>query len=402
MAGKAQSISSLCLRQKRKGFPVTAVFEVADILIAHARQVHGNDLALVAYYGSYALGEAKPTSDLDLYCVVEQGKTEFALATFILEGLPYDFGGKPWWVLENIANAKPGYDWIVSASQIADAKVLYSRAPADLERFEALRARIGALTRPESRAYMVERAMEEFQAVLIQRGQMQLALAGDDLPGLRLAGWRFTCCVANCLALVNQAYFAKSWGANLAYVLDLPLKPPDLQVHLNGILQPRTPRRELDHADRLTVGLRQVLLEAQGSLAAPREPKDVFVNFYFDVHEYKTKVLSACERGDVFTAGAAAFALQQMLCELMDQVLRGAPGTDFNLLGEYSAGYLAAGFPDLTDAVARADLASLARQVQALDEKARAWFPSHGIKLNILASESQLREFLAQKRPERI
>ena len=100
------------------------VFKVADILITHARQVLGDDLALVAYYGSYALGQAKPTSDLDLYCVSEQGKAESALATFTLDGLPYDFGAKPWWVLENIANARPGYDWIVSASQIADARVL--------------------------------------------------------------------------------------------------------------------------------------------------------------------------------------------------------------------------------------------------------------------------------------
>lgn len=375
------------------------VFKIADILISHARQVHGDGIALVVYFGSYALGKATPTSDLDLYFVPKDGRAGMTEVTFVLDNLPYDFEAKPWWVLENIANAKAGYDWVVSASQIADAKILFSQSPADLERFETLRGRIAGLTRPEGREFMVERALDEFQTILFRLGQMRLAVAGNDLPGLHLAGWHFTCSVANCLALVNQIYFAKSWGANIPYLLELPQKPADLEALLNGILLPRSPEQEMEHAERLTVELRKTLLEAQASLAKPCKPKDVFHNFYFDIHEYKAKVLSACQRGDAFTAGAAAFALQKYLCELMNKVERGFYGEDFNLLGEYSAGYLAAGFPDLTEAAARGDLPALSRQVELLDQKAREWFPAHEVELNILASETALRQFLAQRDP---
>ena len=373
------------------------VFKVADILISHVRQIHGEDIALVAYYGSHAIGKATPTSDLDLFFVPESREAESAFVTFVLDDLPYDFGPKPWRVLENIANAKPGYDWVVSASQIADAKILYSRSPADLARFEALRERIAGLTRPEGRAFMVERALDEFQAVLSRLGQMRLALACNDLPGLHLAGWQFTCSVANCLALVNQTYFAKSWGANIPYLLELSHKPADLEALLNGILLPQSPEQEMEHADRLAVELRAVLLEAQESIAEPCEPKEVFHDFYFDVHEYKAKVLSACRRGDAFTAGAAAFALQKYLCELMNKVERGFYGEDFNLLGEYGAGYLAAGFPDLTAAVARGDLAALASLVQQLDDRIREWSPAHEVDLKILADETALRRLLEQR-----
>ena len=373
------------------------VFKVADILISHVRQVHGNGIALVAYYGSHAIGKATPTSDLDLYYVLEDGRAGSAIITFVLDDLPYDFEAKPWWVLENIANAKAGYDWVVSASQIADAKILYSRSPADLERFEALRGRIAELTRPEGREFMVARALDEFQTTFSHLGQMRLALACNDLPGLHLAGWQFTCRVANCLALVNQTYFAKSWGANIPYLLELPQKPADLEALLNGILLPRSPAEEVEQADRLSMGLRKTLLEAQASLAKPCKPKEVFHDFYFDVHEYKAKVLSACQRGDAFTAGAAAFALQKYLCELMNKVERGFYGEDFNLLGEYSAGYLAAGFPDLTAAVARGDLAALAILVQQLDDRVREWFPAHEVELKILEDEAALRRLLDQK-----
>jgi len=373
------------------------VFKVADMLISHVRQVHGDDIALVAYYGSYALGKATPSSDLDLYFVSESREAESAFVTFVLDDLPYDFGGKPWGVLEDIANAQAGYDWVVSASQIADAKILYSRSPADRERFEALRGRIAELTRPEGREFMVARALDEFQTTLSHLWQMRQALARNDLPGLHLAGWQFTCKVANCLALVNQTYFAKSWGGNIPYVLDLPQKPADLEALLNGILLPRSPAEAVEHADRLSVELRTTLLEAQASVAKPRTPKEVFHDFYFDVHEYKAKVLSACRHGDAFTAGAAAFALQKFLCELMNKVERGFYGEDFNLLGEYSAGYLAAGFPDLTAAAAQGDLATLAILVQRLNDRVREWFPAHEVDLKILEDEAALRRLLDQK-----
>jgi predicted nucleotidyltransferase len=376
---------------------MTNVFKVADILISHVRQTHGKNIALAAYYGSHAIGKATPTSDLDLYYVLDDGRTGSTIITFVLDGLPYDFGAKPWRVLENIANAKPGYDWVVSASQVADAKILYSRSPADLARFEVLRERIAELTRPEGREFMVTRALDEFQAVLSRLSLMRLALACNDLPGLHLAGWQFTNSVANCLALVNQTYFAKSWGAIIPCLLKLGQKPADLETLLNGILLPQSPAQEMEHADRLAVELRKVLLEAQASLAEPCEPKKVFRNFYFDVHEYKAKVLSACRRGDAFTAGAAAFALQKYLCELMNKVERGFYGEDFNLLGEYSASYLAAGFPDLTAAASQGDLPALSREVERLDEKAREWFPAHEVELNILADEAALHRLLEQR-----
>ncbi len=376
---------------------MTNVFKVADILISHVRQIHGKNIALAAYYGSHAIGKATPTSDLDLYYVLDDDRTGSTIITFVLDGLPYDFGPKTWRVLEDIANAQPGYDWVVSASQVADAKVLYSRSPEDLARFEALRERIAELTRPEGREFMVMRALDEFQAVLSRLSLMRLALARNDLPGLHLAGWQFTNSVANCLALVNQRYFAKSWGAIIPCLLKLGHKPADLETLLNGILLPQSPAQEMEHADRLAVELREVLLEAQASLAEPREPKEVFRNFYFDVHEYKAKVLSACRRGDAFTAGAAAFALQKYLCELMNKVGRGFYGEDFNLLGEYSASYLAAGFPDLTAAAAQGDLPALSREVERLDDKAREWFPAHEVDLKILADEAALHRFLEQR-----
>jgi hypothetical protein len=384
-----------------KGRQMTDVFKIADILVSHAVRVHGNDIALIVYHGSYARGTATSTSDLDIYYVPDEGKEESLSTTFVIGDLPYDFECMPWKDLEDIANAKSRNPWVVSASQVADAKVLYCRSDADLEHFNALKTRIAELTRSESRGYMVERGLEEFKTTLFQLGQMRLAVAHNDMPGLHLAGWQFICSAVNCLALVNQTYFSKGWGANMPQILEMRQRPADLETMLNGILQPQSPNQVMEQADQLALQVRKTLLTAQASLAEPSDAKEAFVDFYFDVHEYKTKILSACGRGDRLAASAAAFALQELICALMNKVDKGFFGTDFNLLGEYLDGYQKAGFPDLTMFAAQGDLPALVRQVQLLDEKARDWFTNNSVELNILESEAALLQLLNRRDPTR-
>jgi hypothetical protein len=375
------------------------VFEIAEILISHAERVHGEEVAIVAYCGSYAKGQASSTSDLDIYYIPDDGKAEALSSQFVLDGLPYDFWAVSWGFAEAIANAKSSRPWAVSASLIADTKVLYHRSQEDLDRFNALKARIAQLTKPESRGIMVERALDAFKTTLFQLGQMRLAATSGDTAGLHWAGWKFANNAVNCLALINQAYFTKGWGANLSQVLEMRHKPPDLEEMLRGIMLPGAPDSMLEQADRLARAVREMLLAAQASLSETCDAKHVFTDFYYFIFEYVGKIVSACERSDRIAAGFAAFHLQEELCHLMNKVEQGYYGADFNLLGEYTAGYEKAGFPDLLQAASRGDLAALENQVRQLDEKARVWFTRHGVELNILADQDHLRRFLGQRDP---
>jgi len=378
---------------------MTDVFRIADILVSHAKEVHGDEIGIIAYYGSHAKGTATRTSDLDIYYVPDDGKAGSLSCTFILDGLPYDFWGPPWRMLEEIANARSRRPWAVSASLVADTKVLHSRSQADLERFKALKARIQELTQPESRGYMVERAIDEFRTTMFQLGQMHLAKTIGDIPGLHWVGWKFVSSAVNCLALVNQTYFSKGWGSNTAQILQMLQKPDDLEDLMNGILQPTGSDEMLAHADRLADEVRVILRSAQDSLAEPSVPQEVFKDFYYYVHEYKNKVLSACEKSDVLAASSAAFHLQELICALMNKVDPGFYGEDFNLLGEYLGGYRKTGFPDLLEPASQGDFGTLKKHVMELDEKSKAWFAQHSMDLNILKNEDQLNLFLNQRDP---
>ncbi len=375
------------------------VFKIAEVLVSHAVRAHPDEIAIIAYYGSHAKGTASPTSDLDIFYIPDAGQAGSLCSQFVIDGLPYDFWPVSWQLAEDIAHARSGRPWAVSASLIADAQVLYHRSAQDLARFETLQARIATLTRPEGRSLMVAKALDAFKDTVFQLGQMRLAVTVDDQAGLHWAAQKFVDSAVNCLALVNQTYFSKGWGANLPEISRLPHQPEGLMPSIHTILLPPGPDDALAQAEKLAQGVRQVLREAQAALAEPQEARQVFQDFYFFVVEYKHKVLSACARGDKVAARYAATMLQGELCQMMNKVTQGFYGTDFNLLGEYVGGYQEAGFPDLLTPASQGELETLAKRVRQLDEKVQAWLAQRGIARNVLPDKTALRRFLEQRDP---
>lgn len=375
------------------------VFRIAEILLSHAVRVHGDEIAIIAYYGSHAKGQATPTSDLDIFYIPDDGKANSLSSQFIIDGLPYDFWGVPWSFAEDIANARSGRPFAVSASLIADAKVLYHRSPADLDRFNALQAHIVELTSPESRPLMVGKGLDEFKNTLFQLGQMRLAAARDDMTSLRWAGQEFVNSIVNSLALTNQTYFSKGWGANWRQVLAIPNRPKGLERLIEAVLTSQDADLMIAEAEKVAWEARTTLKEAQASVGEPAPARDVFKDFYYFVFEYKHKVLSACERKDTIAAGYAVSQMMAVICTLMNKVESGFYGADFNLFSEYMGGYTEAGFPDLLDCVSRGDLGALAQQVTELDDRMRSWLTNRSIGLNILENEEALHSFLDQRDP---
>jgi hypothetical protein len=185
----------------------------------------------------------------------------------------------------------------------------------------------------------------------------------------------------------------------MSAILAMPQQPAGLEESIRAIVMPHGTEHMLAAAERLAREVRGVLRSAQASISEPENAQDVFRDFYYYVFEYTNKVLSACERRDAIAAGSAASHMQEQICQLMNKVDNGFYGEDFNLLGEYSAGYYEAGFPDLLDPATRGDLDALAKRVQQLDEMMREWLGMRSISLNVLESEEELRHFLNQRDP---
>jgi len=82
---------------------------------------------------------------------------------------------------------------------------------------------------------------------------------------------------------------------------------------------------------------------------------------------------------------------------MLSTVEPGLQVTESNLLGEYSAAYRQAGFPDLLATASRGDLALLADEARKLEVTMAAWLTERGVATNVLADGEQLRRFLARR-----
>jgi hypothetical protein len=379
--------------------PMLDVFRIADILVEHAQRVHGDEIAIIAYYGSRAKGLASPTSDLDIFYIPDEGKAETLCSQFIIDGLPYDFWPVSWAMAEEIADARSSREWAISASLIADAKVLHHRSQADLERFNDLQTRIDTLTKPESHPAMVERTLDGFKGVLFHLGQMRLAMVNDDGAGFIWSSNRLAQSTINCLALINQIYFSKGWVGALSETDKLLKRPANFQERIRSVVMAGDPQSKIEIAENLALDVRNILRTEQNTVGQVEPATVVFKDFYFFVFEYANKVRSACHRGDGIAAGAAAIQMQEQICQLLCKVEQGFYPAEFFLFGEYVDSYTEAGFPDLLEPAAEGDLEEIERRVEELDAKMRLWMTGQGISLDILEDEEALRAFLQARDP---
>jgi predicted nucleotidyltransferase len=370
---------------------VVDVFEVAELLVAHVR----NDpaVAIVTYYGSHARGNASPSSDLDILFVADDPAATTKARTFILDGLPYDFWPVSWRFLEDIAEARGERPWEVAASLVLDARVLHARSAADRDRFEAIQERARLLTTPAGRPAAIARAAGSLSGVVLHFGRVQLAAAGGDAPGLRLAAWQLLQASLTTLALVNQTPFSKGRGADLAEALELPMQPPRLAELVDRLTGTASPSVVEVAALDLVQGMRSLVAAAAATVG--QEDPEALAGEYPGVVEYRLKVESACDRGDVAAAAGAALIIQDELARTMHVAASGAYPADSALLGDYSAAYSEAGFPDLSAAAAEGDLDELRRLVQVLDAGVRSWMTRRGLSLDVVADLDTLRRLLA-------
>lgn len=369
---------------------------VARRLVAHALETHAQDVCLIIVYGSRATGTDEPGSDLDICYLPEEGKAQELSSQFVLDGLPYDFWPLQWSQAEAIANARSSRPWVFSASLIAGARVLHYRSQADLGRFQALQGRIRRLTQPESRPYMQERAVEQFDLVLREFGRLHLAVG--DLWSAYAAGRRLYGAAVNCLALLNQAYFNGGLAKCLPWVLGLPRVPPDLGTCLEGLAVPGNTEALLRHARTLVSGVEETLRLSELEPARPLSAREAFADYYPCVVEYVAKIIAACGRADAVAAGASAYILQDELMQICGQMCREITAAETSLPGDLRESYESLGLPDLLKPASEGDLCALRARTLELQATLAGWLEAHGVALNVMADEAGLGRFLAKRK----
>ncbi len=375
------------------------VFKVADLLVARTIETYGDEVDLIAYYGSYAKGTPNARSDFDIFYTPAEGRNPPAGHTFLIEGILFDFWAVPWERLEAWASGRNG-GWSRFAGIVHHANLLHARSSESASRFAGLKQRTLDLQKPEARPQMIRRALDEFKTVLAHLGNVRLAATGGGgVSDARHAGWKLILAVGECLALANQTLVDQGGKGFLEQLALLPIRPAELNSPIITISTSPDPARIAAAAERLVMDTRSVLCAFQSSL--PPAVPSVEARFRESYPETKAglgKILTACEGALRVDASRAAWFAQFDQSLMLSALRSGAGHGDFNLYSEFASFYREIGLPDLMR-FADGDLSELANQAGVFDARIREWLGEQSVSLCEFATLEDFDRSVRKERP---
>lgn len=371
---------------------MTDVFAVADLLVSHAVGTYGDEVDLVAYYGSYARGTANPRSDLDIFYTPAEGKAPPLARAVLVDGVLFDFWAVPWERLEAWAVGRDG-TWSTGAGLVHQAKVLYTRTDGTAQRLAALQQQTVDLLEPPARPRMIWTALGEFRSALALLGNLRLAAASGEVCDVRDAGWRLVEAVGECLALMNQALLVNQPGGLLRQLEALPVRPDGLAELITTVATSDDPAEVVVAGERLALATRSLLLQLQRALPPREHIPDRFSMNYPEVSASLDKIRSASEQGDTVSLSRAAWFAQADTSAMLAATRAGGAHVPFNLYNEFSPTYREVGLPELMRLAA--DPTQLAAAVETFDERIRRWLTEQRVDLHEFADIQEFSRALA-------
>ena len=349
------------------------VFAVAKLLMDNAIKNYGQEVDIIAYYGSYARGEARDDSDLDIFYIPADGKNPPIGRTFLLDGLLFDFWAINWNMMEGFATGRIR-GWAFAPALVYHTKILHARSDDQVARLEGLKQQILDLQKPQARPQMIRRAIVNFSCIMGHMANLRLALDSGNLTDIRYAGWKIVQSTWECLALANQVFFDRGLAKALSESAKFRDKPAGLDHLIQTIIMSPDPSQIIGASELLAKHIREVLCRVQKSIPSNQTVYEQFQQVYPEMKDKVGKLLAACERGDSVAAHAEAMLLQHDVTLTLNRTTEGIGHSDFNLYGELAAMFREFEFPDLIK-YASNNLEELVKQARPFDDRLR-WFLS--------------------------
>jgi len=367
------------------------VFAVAELLIDHLKKNHGDEVDLVAYYGSYAQGVAAEHSDLDFFYVPAAGCNPPIARCFLLDGRLFDFWPLSWQTLAGFATGTLRC-WAFAPALVYHAQVLYARSDEAVERLGGLKGQVSALQQEGAKAQMLERALERFVEAQAHMEELHQGLDRGGLAAVRCASWQIIEGLWETLALANQVFFDRGFHQSLAQVQRFEHRPADMGTLLETAATSPMSAEVVAATEALTRGTRQVLMRLQKSLPSS-SIGDVFDGAYPELKDALGKVLALCGAGERVAALAAAWSVQREVDELLASTRYSAVDMRFNRHDEVTAAFRSLALPNLL-ADESLELDVLATAIEHMDKALRELLSRNGVALNEFADLSELKKAL--------
>lgn len=367
------------------------VMDVADTLVRHIQANGPDDIAIVAYFGSYAQGTATERSDLDFFFIPATPDGYRHTIAFILNDISFDFWPISWERAEKMA----GFD-DSKTSIIADAQLLYVRSEEDRSRFLQLQNKIHETT--QQGLQLLEKSESELRDTYVHLYKMsRITASSDHLAFFRYEARSILTKVLYSLALLNRTYVTKGWGKNLQQFAHLPLRPSLLEEYITTITQSQSCSDIQRACEELIQDTVELLLKQQDTHSTPPSYHDRMRGIYEEFKGMLDKIIMACRSNDYTTAFFWSIEVQEEFARFIYFAETGCWPISLDPSLEYQNAYNRLGFPDLVPLLDPDDLTPLREAVVHLDSLVESHFRKQGVEINRFETLDQFATFLHHK-----
>jgi predicted nucleotidyltransferase len=366
------------------------IFDVAHTLVQHVKANCPEDIALIAYYGSYAQGTATKRSDLDFFFIPAAPSGYRESIQFVLNDISFDFWPISWERAERMA----AFDQPLTTI-IANCEILYVRSEGDRARLLELREKI--IHTSEQGLEMTEKAEAQLRDVYVHLYKMSKLVDSGDSTLFRTEAYGALTTLLESLALLNRTYFTRGWGKNKEQMMQLPLKPDHLEELMQQIMISQIPAEIQKACEQLTQDTLELVLKQKETHSKGAAYPTRMAGFYEEIKGVLDKIRTACENKDYDAAFFSAVGVQDEIARFLYYAEHGYWP---NLSLSYQNFYSQLGFPNIISLLDPHRFEPLEEAVEQLDQLMQKHLTTKGVAIRRFASIAQLERFLANRQVE--
>ncbi len=366
---------------------------IVDLLKDATLKKFSQDIDLIVVYGSRARGTHSPTSDLEMFAVVENKSKTYAEWFFIYKDIPVDFWTKTWEDWEKISINDPADNggFALQAGTLATCNIVYCKDEETKLRFEKFKDNLKIYSEP--REISIEFVNKYFNNMYNFLGKIYFAKVKNDLVEARRNAWQIIISNIILLGRINNSYYLNNWGTNIYEAEEFDVVPKNLIADARNLSTEDDFDKLLKTATRVIDKMRLILVEIFKKY--PLEIDIEFLSTEVSAIEYLYKVRNAALQKDIIAAAYAVFELQPLAAQ--DLLVHEKKWTKAGQLlhyNEYREKYVDYGFPDFTNAITSQDFEELIKLTNDYEKIYYKFLSENDMKMNSFDNLDDLKVYL--------
>ncbi len=229
------------------------IFRIIEIIKKKIEDNYADDVAIFAYYGSYATGHQDELSDLDFFFIPKSDRGRELNIQFIIDGIGFDLFPIPWERIARIAALEQPLTAVITKSV-----VVYSATDNDLTKFNSIKEKLDRLFHKDNSEYLLVRATEYINSAIVNLYNIE---THSDLSAAKIESEKLLSSVLLATALINNTYFSRTIGMSVQESLKLEFLPADYESLVFKIIESNSIAEIVESSRTLIKNTRLLVLE---------------------------------------------------------------------------------------------------------------------------------------------